>query len=188
MQALPPVYYIVFTAITAFGVLLQAFVLLGIFIAMRKSTTKLLEVVTELREKALPALATTQSLLNDVSPKLKIATGNMAEISEVLRGQASHVNETVENLLEKTNAQIERVDEMVTSTFNAMSQASRVIDMAIGVPARRVNGVLHGLKVGVEVLLNGRRSAAPQPATAVAVAEPEPEGPIPVNSKSAQAV
>ncbi len=174
MHVLSPIYYIVFTAVTAAGVLLQAFVLLAIFIAIRRSSSELQKTLNEVKEKAMPAIESAQSLLDDVSPKLKTATSNLSEVSEVLRSQASHVNVTVESLLDKTNAQINRVDEMVTATFNALSHASRAIETAIGLPARRITGMLHGLRVGVDVLL-GRRAGGPQPSVSeAAVAEQKP--------------
>jgi uncharacterized membrane protein len=178
MQTLPPIYYIVFTAVTAAAVLLQFIVLLAIYIAIRRSMGKLQETLDEVKAKALPAIASTQSLLDEVSPKLKTTTSNLAEMSEALRGQASHVNATVESLLDKTNAQINRVDDMVTATFNALGQASRAIDLAIGLPVRRVTGMLHGLKVGVDVLM-GKRVSAPQPSANEAVSEVSAPAEIP---------
>jgi hypothetical protein len=173
MHSLPPIYYIIFTAITSLGVLLQALVLLGIYLAIRKSTGKLHEVVDELKGKALPAIASTQSLLDDISPKLKIATSNLTEVSHRLRHQANQMNVTVDSLLEKTNAQINRVDEMVTATFDAMNQVSRAVETAVSLPARRVSGVLHGLRVGVEVLL-GRKQPLVERAEAEDLVEEAP--------------
>ena len=189
MQTLPPIYYIIFTAVTAAGVLLQAFVLLAMFIGIKRTSSKLLETLDEVKSKALPAIASTQVLLSDVSPKLKTATSNLAEVSEVLRSQAGRVNTTVESLLEKTDAQINRVDEMVTATLDALNHASRAIDVAIGVPARRVNGVLHGLKVGVDVLLGKRNGASPPKADHWPTQSPAPvEVPSAAEQKSAKAI
>ncbi|HUY81277.1 MAG TPA: hypothetical protein VMU92_06100 [Acidobacteriaceae bacterium] len=158
MHALSPTYYIIFTAVMAVGVLLQAFVLVAIYIAIRRSSGKLQATLDEVKTKVLPTLDSAQSLLDDVSPKLKTATSNLNEVSEVLRRQANHVNATVESLLDKTNVQINRVDDMVTATFNALGQASRAIDLAIALPARRVTGILRGLKAGVEVLMGSRKT------------------------------
>lgn len=160
MHALSPTYYIVFTAVTTVAVLLQALVLLAIYIAIRRSSSKLQETLDEVKSKALPAIELARNLLEDVSPKLKTATGNLVEVSGTLREQAKHVNMTVDALLEKTNAQINRVDEMATATFNALSHASRAIDIAIALPARRMTGILHGVKVGIDVLMRGSRQSA----------------------------
>jgi hypothetical protein len=162
MHSSPPTYYIVFTAVTAVGVLLQAFVLLAIFFALRKSMGDFREIAREVKEKALPAIASAHSLIDDVSPKLKVATSNLAEVSHTLRLQANHVNETIESLLNRTDVQIRRVDEMVTATFNAVDQASRALESAVSAPARRVSGIIHGVKAGVEAFVGKRSSRAPE--------------------------
>jgi uncharacterized protein (DUF885 family) len=156
MHASPPTYYIIFTAVTAVAVLLQAFVLLAIFIALRKS-------MNEMKEKVLPAVASARSLLEDVGPKLKVATTNLAEVSHTLRQQAEHLNQTVESLLNKTDAQVSRVNEIVTAVFNAVDQASKALENAVSVPARRVTGVINGVRAGVEALVGRRKPAAVTP-------------------------
>ena len=183
MHELSPIYYIVFTAVTAAGVLLQALVLLAIYIAIRRSTGKLQETLDEVKSKALPTLESARNLLDDVSPKLKTATGNLAEVSETLRAQASNVNATVESLLERTNAQVSRVDDMVTATLDALGNASRAIDMAISLPARRVTGILHGLKVGVDVLMRGRK---PSGSASGAVEDAMAGEPLPAGASSSK--
>jgi uncharacterized membrane protein len=164
MNPLPPVYYIVFTAITAAAVLLQALVLLALFLAVRKAMSKLLTVTDEVKEQALPLLASARSLVEDVSPKLKVASGNLVDVSHTLRQQANHVNDTVSVLLDKTNAQLSRVDEMISGTLNAVDHATRTIESAVSTPVRRVSGLLHGLKTGVEVFITKKKPAAPESA------------------------
>lgn len=181
MHSLSPTVYLIFTAATAAGVLLQAFVLLGIFLAVGRLSAKLQETAEEVKSKALPTIDLARRLLDDVSPNLKIAASNLAEVSEVLRDQANHMNETVESLLKKTNAQINRVDDVVTATFNALNQVSRAIDMAIALPARRMSGILHGVKVGIETLMRGKKHVHPPqsgPAEAVATEEAAAEPPM----------
>jgi hypothetical protein len=157
MHASPPTYYVIFTAVTAAAVLLQAFVLLAIFIALRKSMSEFREIAQEVKEKALPAIVSARSLIEDVSPKLKVATSNLMEVSHTLRHQSKHINETVESLLNKTDAQVRRVDEMVTATFNAVDQASKALENAVSIPARRVTGVIHGVRAGVEAFVGRRK-------------------------------
>jgi phage-related protein len=160
MHNLPPVYYIIFTAVTAISVLLQACVLLGMFIAMRKAISKLHTTIDEVSSKALPAIASAKGLIEDVSPKLKVAVANLTEVSHTLRQQANHLNVTVESLLDKTNSQVTRVDAMVSAAFDAVDRASRAVEDAVTTPARRFSGIFQGLKTGVEVFLS--KKATPQ--------------------------
>jgi len=149
---LPPIYYIIFTAITSLGVLLQAFVLLAMYIALRQTTRKLHEATDELRQHALPTIATARDLLHDISPKLKVASTNLVEASKSLRQQAEHVNATVEDLLSKTNAQAARVDGIVTASIDSAAHATEAVQHAFAVPIRQVSAVVAGIKAGFEVL------------------------------------
>lgn len=158
---LPPIYYIIFTAITSLGVLLQAFVLLAMYIAVRSATKKLHEVTDELRQHALPTVATARNLLEDISPKLKVASTNLVEASHTLRHQADRVTATLDDLLNKTSAQANRVDEIVTASIDSAAHATQAVQHAFSVPVRQASAVLAGLKAGFEVL-RGKNHATPR--------------------------
>ncbi len=147
-----PIYYIIFTAVTALGVLLQAFVLLAMYLAIRKAVSKMHAVTDEFKVHALPAVATARGLLEDVSPKLKVAASNLVEASHSLRYQADHVNSTVDELLNRTNVQIARVDEMTTAVLNTVAHATNVLQHAAAGPLRQISGVFMGVKAGFDVL------------------------------------
>lgn len=193
MQSSPPMYYVIFTAVTALGVLLQAFVLLAIFFALRKSMTEFQSIAKEFKEKALPAIDSTRSLVEEISPKLKVATANLTEVSHTLRQQANHINETVDSVLTKTDVQIRRVDEMVTATFDAVDNASRAFETAISNPVRRVTGVINGVRAGVVTFVGGRKTPRATvtdvtefPEDRRATAEPaEPQQPAPEQKRQA---
>ena len=187
MHESPPTYYIVFTAVTAAGVLLQAFVLLAIFIALRKSMGEFKEIAQEVKGKALPAIDSARSLLEDVGPKLRVATSNLEEVSTTLRQQAGHLNQTVESLLNRTDVQIRRVDDMVTAVFNAVDQASRALENAVSAPARRFTGVIHGVRVGVETLVGKRRPPATNGSEAAASSEQTAAAPAAVVAEEKRA-
>lgn len=131
------------------------------FIALRKSIKEFREIALEVKEKALPTIVSARSLIEDLSPKLKIATSNLAEVSHTLRQQATHVNGTVEALLNKTDAQVRRVDEMATAIFDAVDHVSTSVENAVSVPARRVTGIINAVKAGVEAFVGGKRRPSP---------------------------
>lgn len=155
---LPQIYYIIFTAVTSIGVLLQAFVLLGMFIALRKSMKKLHEVTERAEVHVLPALATAQNLLEDVSPKLKIATQNLVEASHALRHQAGHINTAVEDVVNRTKAHADRVDEMLGGVLNTVSHSASAVQGAVSAPARQVTGIFNGIRAGLDVLFGKERN------------------------------
>ena len=88
---IPQWVYILFTAVTAFGVVLQAAVLLGMLLALKGALKRVNEVTAKAEEMALPVFESTRDLLKDVSPKVKVAAQNLMEVSET----AKQVSNTV---------------------------------------------------------------------------------------------
>ena len=73
---IPQWVYITFTAVTAAGVLMQAGVLLGMLLAV-KGAMRRLDEVTKKAEETRDALAGDgRSLMEEISPKLKVAAQN----------------------------------------------------------------------------------------------------------------
>jgi hypothetical protein len=149
---LPTIYYIIFTAITSAGVLLQAFVLLAMYLAVRRLTNKMHAITDELRPHVVPIVATTRNLIEDVSPKLKVASTNVLEASNMLHRQADHVTATLDDLLDKTKAQANRVDDIVTASIDSASHATYAVQHAFSVPVRQATALFAGLKAGFDVL------------------------------------
>lgn len=148
---------VIFTAIAAVSLLLQAGMLVGMFVVMRRAAAKMEKTAEEARSKAMPVINQAQILLNDLAPKVRSAVANIEEISETVRKQAVHVNRSVEDLVSKANVQIHRVDEMVTATLDTVEQASRAVENAVSGPTRRIAGILNGVRTGVGVFLGARR-------------------------------
>ena len=158
---LPPIYYIIFTAVTSIGVLLQAFVLLGMYLAVRRLANRLHAITDELQPHIVPTVAAARTLIEDVSPKLKVASTNILEASHTLRHQADHVTETLDDLLDKTKVQANRVDEIVTASIDSASHATQAVQHAFSVPVRQASAVFAGIKAGFDVL-RGKNHSTPR--------------------------
>jgi hypothetical protein len=154
---IPEVIFIIFTAVTSIGVLIQAFVLLAMFFAVKKATGELHEVSDQLKQHLVPTLSTARNLVEDISPKVKVATSNLVEASSILRSQAEHINKSVNNVAELAQAQITRVDEMATAVLDGITQATAAVQHGVSAPLKQVSGVLHGLRAGLDVLRKKER-------------------------------
>ena len=69
---------------------------------------------TSCTTKMMPILDTTQSVLHDSAPKVKIITENLVETSHMVRSKAVEFDATASDLNPKARAQAARVDGMVT--------------------------------------------------------------------------
>lgn len=152
MSGAPGWVYILFTAVTALGVMIQALVLLGMLIALKGALKRADELSKLAEQHVIPTLATARHLLEEVTPKLKTAAENVVDASQKLRTEASHVNQTLDQLLKKTEGQADRIDEMVTATLNSIAHATATMQKVVSVPARQVGAVLSGLRAGFDVL------------------------------------
>jgi hypothetical protein len=153
----PQIVFIIFTAVTSVGVLIQAFVLLSMFFAVKKATSEARELSDQLKQHLVPTLAITRNLVEDISPKIKVATSNLVEASSILRSQAEHINKTVAQVADIAQTQASRVDEMATAVLDGITQATAAIQHGIATPLKQVTGVLHGLRVGFDVLRKKER-------------------------------
>src|SRR5450631_1546265 len=144
---------IAITAVTSIGILIQACVLIGIYIASRKAIVKVTKLVEDAREHVIPMLATSRSLLEDVSPKVKVITSNLTEVSQTIRHQSTHINSAVDDVVDRTRNQAARVDGIVTGTLDGINNATASIQEGISVPVRKVTGFVNGIRAAFDVLL-----------------------------------
>lgn len=156
----------IFTIATAVGVVMQAFVLLGMLFALKGVLKQVNEFSRKMDENVVPVLESTKDLLKDVSPKLKVVTQNLMEVSQTAKEvslNAKEVSNTVRaesvqlaaalnDVLARTSVQVERVDEMVTGTLSSVAHATASLQKAVSGPVRQVAALLSGLRAGFDVL------------------------------------
>jgi len=146
------IVWIIFDGVAAVGVLIQALVLVAIFLAIKKTAGEVHELSDQLKQHLIPTIAVTRNLIEDISPKIKVATSNLVEASSILRSQAEQINKTVTQVSEVAQAQVSRVDELATAVLDGITQATAAVQHGIASPLRQVSGVLNGLRVGLDVL------------------------------------
>ena len=138
----------IFTGAIAVAVFIQACILLGMFIGLRKLQVK----VEQILERALPLIDSSKATFEELAPKLKTISANLVEVSETLKQESQNVKVSVDEVLEKTRAQTARVDEIVSGTLDGLSHASAAIQQGIEVPLRHLSGIFNGLRAGFGVL------------------------------------
>ncbi|HET6215948.1 MAG TPA: hypothetical protein VFE27_02950 [Acidobacteriaceae bacterium] len=143
---------VVFIAVAAVSILLQACFTVATFVGARKAQKKIMALADDIRLHALPVIMSSRELIQDVSPKLKIITENFTATSATLRAKADQIGGFVGDVTGRAQAQASRVDGMVKGTLDQLTYAVQAIEHGIAAPVRQVNGVLNGLRAGVDVL------------------------------------
>jgi hypothetical protein len=146
----------IFVALTGIAVLLQAGVLLAMYLAMRKSSDRMEMLVAEVKAKLLPTVEQAQAMLTDIRPRLQVIAANLEETSNVVRGQVERSEAAVDDLVDRARLQVIRADELLTRTMDRVEQTSEMVHKTVISPVRQLAGVMQGITVGLEFLFGGR--------------------------------
>jgi hypothetical protein len=143
---------VIFVAVAAISILMQAGFTVAMFFGARAAQKKLMALAEDVRLHALPVIMSSREVVQDISPKLKIITENLTATSATLRSKADQVGGVVSDVSNRAHAQASRVDSMVQGTLDGLTAAVQAIEHGVAVPVRQVNGLISGLRAGVDVL------------------------------------
>ena len=146
-----------FIALTSIAVLLQAGVLLAMYLAMRKTTTDLQTLAGEVRTKVMPAIDQAQQILAEVRPKIEVISENLRDTSMTVKAQIQRIDATVNDVMDRARLQIIRADELIGRTLDRVENTSEVVHRTVVSPVRQVSGLMQGITVGLEFLFARRR-------------------------------
>src|SRR6266496_2052468 len=145
----------VFVALTGIGILLQAGVLLAMYLAMRKSSERMEAIAEVVKTKVMPTVVEMQGLLSDVRPKLATIIDNLEDTTTLMRSQVHRVDATVNDVIDRARLQVIRTDELFTRTLDRVEQTSDLVHKTVVSPIRQISGLMQGLTVGLEFLFGG---------------------------------
>ena len=146
-----------FIGVTALGVLLQAGVLLALYVGMRQAERRVLEKLDAIYEDAAPLLQTAHVLLEETGGKIRAIADNAHAISEKIREQVDNTGATVGEIASRTRQQAERVDAMVTEILDTVADTSRLLQDSIVSPLRQVGGWLGSVRSILDALRRPER-------------------------------
>jgi hypothetical protein len=147
----------IFIAVTTFAVVVQAGILVGLYLAVRKSTAKMEALATQVTSKALPTMDTVQSMLLELRPKIDVMSVNFSESSNLVRNQLGRIDATLTDALDRTRLQVIRADELLNRTMDRVEETSDAVHKTVISPLRQVNGLMTAISTGVEVFLGQKR-------------------------------
>lgn len=158
-----------FIALTGAAVVLQACILVALYLAVRKTSAKLEMLATEVKTKAIPTLETAQSLMVDLRPKLEKVAENVQETTTAVRAQVQRLDAIVNDVADRARLQVIRGDELLTRTLDRVEEATEIVHKTVVSPVRKLSGLVHGLGASFEFLIgnrarrNGGRAEARRP-------------------------
>jgi hypothetical protein len=155
-----------FIAVTAAAVVIQAGILVAMFVAMRKTSTKVESLAEEVKTKVLPTAELAHSMMIDLRPKIETVADNVSVSTTMLRTQMERIDATLTDIVDRTRLQVIRADEFVNSTMDKLEETREAVQRTVVSPVRHLTGIMHGVGAGLEAFFwrrRGRGSAnAPQ--------------------------
>lgn len=145
-----------FVAFTGAAVVLQAGVLLAMYIAMRKSSERMQALADDVKNKIMPTVGEAQQMLTLLRPKVEVIVENLEETTTILRAEIKRVDATVNDVVDRARLQVIRADELMSRTLDRVEQTSEMVQKTVVSPVRHLSGLMQGLSVGLEFLFAGR--------------------------------
>ena len=110
--------------------------------------------------KVGPILDKTNKLIQELSPKVQRLVDDAEQIGSTVREKVdelaitvSELNSTVKEINVRSRVQVARVDGMVSEALTTTQEISQTVQQGIRLPVRQIAGVISGLKVGFETLI-----------------------------------
>jgi hypothetical protein len=147
---------LLFIAVTAAAVVLQAGILVALYLGARQSSARIEALAFEVRMKVLPAVETAQMMLAELQPKLTVIADNLTETTLSVRAQVERMDATMNDAVDRARLQIIRADELLTRTLDRVEETSDMVHKTVISPVRQFSGLIQGVTAGVEFLLGSR--------------------------------
>jgi hypothetical protein len=150
-------YLPIFIGCTAAAVVIQAGILVAMYLAVRQSAERLEALATEVRTKVLPAAEIAHSMLLEFRPHLQTLVTNVSESSILVRAQIERLDATVNDAIDRTRLQVIRADELLNRTLDRVESTTDMVHKTVVSPVRQLSGLVQGIASGLEFLIGGRR-------------------------------
>ena len=150
-----------FVIVTAIAVVLQMAILLGMFLAVRKTSAKMESLAEEVKTKVLPSAELAHSMMSEMRPKIETLVDNVSVSTTMMRTQLERIDATLTDIVDRTRLQVIRADEFVTNTMDKLEETREAVQRTVISPVRHLSGLMHGVTVGLETLFSRHRDREP---------------------------
>jgi malonyl CoA-acyl carrier protein transacylase len=149
---------IAFVALASVALFVQACVLAGMFVALKKTSAKVEALAEEMKNKVIPAAELAHSVITELRPKIELVMDNVSVSTTAIRTQVERMDAALTDIVDRTRLQVIRADEFVTGTMDKLEETRDAVERTVVSPVRYISGLAHGVSVGVEAFFGRRRS------------------------------
>src|SRR5579864_3926449 len=148
----------VFVIVAAVAILLQAAILVGMFLQMRRTMDRMERFTADLESRLTPILGRVQLLLDDTQPKISEMVSDAAHVVYLARGQAQKLDRVVSEATDRLRGQLVTADRILTGALETVEEAGTQFKRGVWAPMQKASAIVSGIKVGLD-FLRSRRGA-----------------------------
>jgi methyl-accepting chemotaxis protein len=148
---------IVFIAIAALAIVLQAAILFALYQTGKKTSERVEALAQRFEQEAVPALSSARELLAENGPKIRDILTNLSETTTILREKAAAASATADVAIDRARQQVLRADELATRTLDRVESTTDAIHSIVNAPIRQVSAIVTGLFAGLTEFAGGRK-------------------------------
>ena len=150
-----------FVIVTALAVVLQAIVLIALFIQLRRTAARVEQTIADLNTRITPILSRVQILVEDVSPRIASIVSDASELTRLARGQAQKVDRILSETLERLRLQLIHIDQILTGAMETVEEAGSRLRATVWGPVVKATALIRGIQTGLEVFRAVRQGREP---------------------------
>jgi len=147
----------VFVVVAAVAIVIQAIVLIALFVQMKRTAARVEQTVADFNTKVTPLVSRVQILVDELSPRLTGIVVDASEITRLARGEAQKLDRILSEALERLRMQIIHVDHILTGAMEAVEEAGSHLRNTVWAPVVKATALLRGVQAGLDFFRNARR-------------------------------
>jgi uncharacterized protein YoxC len=151
----------IFSIVAAIALVVQVVILIGLFLQLKRTTESINRMVTDLHTRIGPILTRTQILLDDTQPKITNLVEDASHMVYLARVQAQKMDKVFTEASDRLRGQLVRADRIVSGTLEAVEDAGSQVRRSFLGPVQKVSAIVHGIKIGLDVLRSKRGHTEP---------------------------
>jgi len=147
-----------FVAISGLALLIQAFLLFGIYRTTKALQTEALSIMPQ----AKSILAKAETTLDDSRKHIVEITAKANEMMDIGKSQLVKLDEVITDASSRAKVQLERAELVVDDTMSRVHHSVTSVHNGIIRPIREIQGITSGVRTALQHFLRGQRpSVAP---------------------------
>ena len=146
----------VFVAVTTLVIVVQAVVLIALFVQLRRTAARVEQTVSDLNTKLTPLISRVQFMVEEISPRITGIVADASEVTRLARGEAQKVDRILSEALERLRMQLIHADHILTGAMEAVEEAGSRLRQSVWGPVMRATAIIRGVQAGIDFFRSNR--------------------------------